>query len=418
MSDHVQEGTMNRRIILFAAAAVLAAAGPAAAKCSIARTGQVDVIGNAMPVVDHMAKAMSACSGGTLTVNVKVTDKARAETEQAFSAVSPFEVAQVSNGVFVNLHAKGQLQPITDLVAKYKAQYKLEDRMLVTVGNDVYGIAFMANAQHMFYRKDALEKAGVQPPRTYDELLAALPKLKAAGFETPFTAAYKSGWDLATEFTNIYLGAGGTFFKPGTAEPAFNNANALKTMDMMTKLKGFMSPNALALASADVTTAFQQGQAAIGILWGTRAAAMDDANVSKVVNQIEFAPAPAMSAGGKPSNAVWWDAFVMPKQMDGDRESAFLVMMEAVSEQTMKDGMAAAVWLRTGYTPGRHSKAVIDTVTANAALWPDQPYFSLAHAALGKAAADVLSGAKPAAQALADAEREYAQTARERGFLR
>jgi multiple sugar transport system substrate-binding protein len=399
---------MNRRIILLTAASVLAAAasgfvGKAEAKCSIARTGQVDVIGNAMPVVDHMAKAMSACTGSSFTVNVKVTDKARAETEQAFSAVSPFEVAQVSNGVFVNLHAKGQLQPITDLVAKYKTQYKLEDRMLVTVGNDVFGIAFMANAQHMFYRKDALEKAGVQPPKTYDELLAALPKLRAAGFETPFTAAYKSGWDLATEFTNIYLGTG---------------ANALKALDTMTKLKGFMSPNALALASADVTTAFQQGQAAIGILWGTRAAAMDDANVSKVANQIEFAPAPAMSPGGKPSNAVWWDAFVMPRQMDGDREAAFLVMMEAVSEQTMKDGMNAAVWLRSGYTPGRHSKAVIDTVTANAAMWPDQPYFSLAHAAVGKAAADVLSGAKPAAQALADAEREYMQTARERGFLR
>jgi ABC-type glycerol-3-phosphate transport system substrate-binding protein len=409
---------MNRHVVFAAASMALFTAAPVAAKCSINRTGQVDVIGNAMPVVEHMAKAMQACDGGTLKVNVKVTDKARAETEQAFSAVSPFEVAQVSNGVFVNLHAKGQLQPITDLVAKYKAQYKLEDRMLVTVGSDVYGIAFMANAQHLFYRKDALQKVGVQPPKTYDELLVALPKLKGAGFETPFSAAYKSGWDLATEFTNIYLGAGGAFFKPGSAEPAFNNAQGLKALDIMTKLKGFMSPNALALASADVTTAFQQGQAAIGVLWGTRAAAMDDPKVSKVANQVEFAPAPAVTAGGKPSNAVWWDAFVMPKRMDGDRDAAFLVMMEAVSEQTMKDGMTAAVWLRSGYTPGRYSKAVIDSVTAGAAMWPDQPYFSLAHAALGKAAADVLSGAKPPAQALADAEREYTQTAKERGFIK
>jgi multiple sugar transport system substrate-binding protein len=411
---------MKRRSFAIAAASLFAliAAESASAKCSIARTGQVDVIGNAMPVVDHMAKAMQACDGGTLKVNVKVTDKARAETEQAFAAVSPFEVAQVSNGVFVNLFSKGQLQPITDLVNKYKAQYKLEDRMLVSVGNEIYGIAFMANAQHMFYRKDALEKAGIQPPKTYDELLAALPKLKAAGFETPFTAAYKSGWDLATEFTNLYLGTGGAFFKPGTAEPAFNNANALKAMEVMGKLRGFMSPNALALASADVTTAFQQGQAAIGILWGTRAAAMDDANVSKVANQIEFAPAPAMMAGGKPSNAIWWDAFVMPKQMDGDREAAFLVMMEAVSEDTMKSGMGTAVWLRSSYTPGRHAAGVHASVNANATMWPDQPFFSLAHAALGKAAADVLSGAKPAAQAMADAEREYIQTAKERGFLK
>ena len=394
-------------------------ASPAMAKCTITRTGTVDVIGNAFPVIDHIAKAMQACANSGLTVNVKVTDKARVETEQAFAAgTSPFEVAHVSNGVLVNLLAKGQLQPMTDLVNKYKAQYKLEDRMLVTVGNDVYGIAFMANAQHLFYRKDALEKAGVQPPKTYPELLAALPKLKAAGFETPFTAAYKTGWDIATEFTNIYLGDGGEFFAPGTAMPAFNNAKAVAALDTMNKLKGFMSPNALALATADVTTAFQQGQAAMGILWASRAAAMDDDKVSKVVNQIEFAAAPAVTAGGKPSNAIWWDAFVMPKQMDGDREAAFLVMMEGISEDTMKSGMTLTNWLRSGFQPNRHSKGVAETINANAAMWPDEPYFSLAHAALGKAASDVLAGTKPAAQALADAEREYIQTAKERGFIK
>ncbi len=411
---------MNRRLFAALAATVLAGAatGPAFAKCSITQSGQVDVIGNAMPVIDHMAKAMQGCDNGSLKVNVKVTDKARVETEQAFSAgVSPFEFAQVSNGVFVTLQSKGQLQPITDLVNKYKAQYKLEDRMLVTVGADVYGIAFMANAQHLFYNKEALEKAGVQPPKTYDDVLAALPKLKAAGFETPFTAAYKSGWDVATEYTNMYLGLGGEFFEKGSAKPAFNNANGVKVLDTMVKLKGFMSPNALALASADVTTAFQQGQAAMGILWATRAAAMDDANVSKVANKIEFAAAPMMMAGGKPSNAIWWDAFVMPKQMDGDREAAFLVMMEAVSEETMKSGMNAANWVRSGFVPNRHAKGVSDTMAANAAMWPDQPYFTLAHTALGKAVADVLSGAKPASQALADAEKEYSQTAKERGFL-
>lgn len=413
---------MNRRRFGLLTATILTVALGAAsvsAKCSIARTGQVDVIVNAFPVLDHMAKVMQACETGTLKVNVKVTDKARVEIEQAFAAgTSPFELAQVSNGVLVNLLAKGQLQPLTDLVNKYRAQFKLEDRMLVTIGGEIYGIAFMANAQHLFYRKDVLAKAGVQPPKTYAELLAALPKLRAAGFETPFTAAYKSGWDVATEFTNIYLGAGGEFFEKGSAKPAFNNAKAVQALDTMTKLKTFMSPNALALATGDVTTAFQQGQAAIGVLWASRATAMDDEKVSKVKDQVEFAAAPAMVAGGKPSNAIWWDAFVMPKAMDGDRETAFLVMMEALSEDTMKSGMALTNWLRSGFQPDRYSKGVAETINADAAMWPDQPYFSLAHTVLGKAVADVLAGAKPAAQALADAEKEYAQTAKERGFLR
>jgi hypothetical protein len=108
----------------------------------------------------------------------------------------------------------------------------------------------------------------------------------------------------------------------------------------------------------------------------------------------------------------------MPKQMDGDREAAFLVMMEGISEDTMKSGMTLTNWLRSGFQPNRHSKGVAETINANAAMWPDQPYFSLAHAALGKAASDVLAGSKPAAQALADAEKEYVQTAKERGFIK
>lgn len=412
---------MNRRLFAVSAlalAAALAAVTPAAAKCSIAKAGQVDVIVNAFPVLEHIGKAMSACEGGQLKVSVKVTDKARQETEQAFAATSPFEVAQVSNGVFVNLFSKGQLQPITDLVNKYKAQYKLEDRMLVTVGGEVYGIAFMANAQHMFYRKDILAANGIAPPKTYAEMIAAADRLKKAGIETPFAAAYKAGWDVATEFTNIYLGTGGDFFKAGSAEPAFNNPKAVEALETMGKLKAYMSPNALALASGDVTTAFQQGQAALGILWASRAAAMDDDKVSKVVGKVEFAAAPAMAAGGKPANAIWWDAFVMPKSMDGDREAAFLVLMEGLSEDTMKAGMGLTTWLRSTHVPSRASVGVTASLNAGAAMWPDQPYFSLAHSELGKQVAAFLAGQKDAKTALADAEKDYRQTARDRGFIR
>lgn len=412
---------MHRRLFAVSAFALLAALGSASsalAKCTIAKSGQVDIIVNAFPVLEHIGKAMSACEGGALKVSVKVTDKARAETEQAFAATSPFEVAQVSNGVFVNLFSKGQLQPITDLVNKYKAQYKLEDRMLVTVGGEVYGLAFMANAQHMFYRKDLLEANGIAPPRTYADMIAAADKLKKAGIETPFAAAYKAGWDLGTEFTNLYLGAGGSFFKAGSAEPAFNNPAAVNSLETMGKLKAYMSPNALALASGDVTTAFQQGQAAIGILWASRAAAMDDDKVSKVVGKVEFAAAPAMTAGGKPANAIWWDAFVMPKSMDGDREAAFLVLMEGLSEETMKSGMGLTTWLRSSYVPNRTAKGVSESLAANAAYWPDEPYFALAHAELGKQVAAFLAGQKDAKTALADAEKDYRQTAKDRGFIR
>lgn len=362
---------------------------------------------------------MQECSSDKLKVNVKLTDKARVETEQAFKAgTSPFEAAHVSNGQFVALYSQGLLQPITDLVKKYKDKYKLEDRMLVTVGDDVYAIAFMANAQHLFYRKDLFEKNGIAPPKTFDDVLAASEKLKKAGMDTPYAGAFKAGWDLATEYTNIYLGMGGEFFEKGSAKSVFNNDKGIKTLELLKKLQAYMSPNALALATGEVTTAFQQGQSAVGMLWGSRAANMNDDKVSKVVGQIAFAAAPAVSAGGKPASAIWWDAFAMPKAMDGNRDIAFQVLMEGLSEDTMKSGMDKTVWLRSGYKPSPEAIGVDLTIKGGAADWPDEPYFALAHTAIGKNAADYLAGRKTAQEALADASKEYDQTAREKGFIK
>ncbi|HEX5665567.1 MAG TPA: extracellular solute-binding protein [Hyphomicrobium sp.] len=402
-----------------AAAALMCSAGFASAKCTIEGSGEVDIIANSFPVLDHIGKAMQGCSSDKLKVNVKLTDKARIETEQAFKAgTSPFEAAHVSNGQFVALYSQGLLQPITDLVKKYKDKYKLEDRMLVTVGDDVYAIAFMANAQHLFYRKDLFEKNGIAPPKTFDDVLAASEKLKKAGMDTPYAGAFKAGWDLATEYTNIYLGMGGEFFEKGSAKGVFNNDKGIKTLELMKKLQAYMSPNALALATGEVTTAFQQGQSAVGMLWGSRAANMNDDKVSKVAGQIVFAAAPSVTPGGKPASAIWWDAFAMPKAMDGNRDLAFQVMMEGLSEETMKSGMEKTVWLRSGYKPSPEAMGIDATLKGGAADWPDEPYFALAHTALGKNAADYLAGRKTAQEALADASKEYDQTAREKGFIK
>ena len=39
-------------------------------------------------------------------------------------------------------------------------------------------VAFMANAQHLVYRKDILEKLNIDVPKTYEEMLAAAQKLE------------------------------------------------------------------------------------------------------------------------------------------------------------------------------------------------------------------------------------------------
>ena len=55
-------------------------------------------------------------------------------------------------------------------------------------------IAYMANAQHLFYRSDILDAAGVAPPKTYEEVLAAAKTIKDKGLmEYPIAGTYAVG---------------------------------------------------------------------------------------------------------------------------------------------------------------------------------------------------------------------------------
>ena len=48
-----------------------------------------------------------------------------------------------------------------------------------TLNEKVYGKPWYAGARSLIYRKDMLEKAGVEPPKTWDELMAAAKAIKA-----------------------------------------------------------------------------------------------------------------------------------------------------------------------------------------------------------------------------------------------
>ena len=128
----------------------------------------------------------------------------------------------VANSSIVPLYNEGLIQPLDALVAEYGKG--LKNNQLITIDGKVMAVAFMANAQHLYYRKDILEKAGLEPPKTFEEVLAAARVIKEKGLmEFPYAANFKVGWDLGEEFVNMYLGYGGELFTPGTAQATVNN---------------------------------------------------------------------------------------------------------------------------------------------------------------------------------------------------
>jgi multiple sugar transport system substrate-binding protein len=390
------------------------------ADCDIKGAGEVNIISNSYPSLEVVNGAMEKCSSDELKVNAKMTTEHKEETAQALAASSsPYDLAQVSNSTVPALQAAGQLQSITDLVEKHRDAYNIEDSMLISLGGDVNAVAFQVNCQHLFYRTDLLEKHNIEVPKTYDEVLAAAEKLKTEeSIQFPLGGTYKSGWNLAQEFINIFLAMGGEFFQPGTALPAFNSEEGVASLELMKKLMGYMSPNALALDSTAVMQQFQQGQIAMANLWASRATKMDEASESTVVGLVDFAPAPAIKAGGAPATTLWWDGYAIPKNMDGDRDLAFQVMMEGMTESVVKANNGITIWLRSVYEPTRFSKGAYASATAGAPSYPMKPQIGLVHSALGSNIGDFMSGKESAEDSLADAESAYLAAAKEKGYVK
>lgn len=391
----------------------------AAAECSVEGSGEVNVISNFFEALEVLANEMETCEGNGVVIDTKLTTDHKEETNKAFeAATSPFDAAAVANSSITLLQAKGQLMPLNDLVEKYRDEYDIEEGMLIRFGDDIAAIAFMVNAQHLFYRKDIFESAGVAVPTTWDELLAAADALKAAGVEHPYGAAFGNSWELGNEYVNLLLANGGALFDPATSESTFETPEAIAALETMGALYKHMSPNAMSMDFGDVKRQLQQGDVAMAILWGNEASAMDNPEESTVVDKIGFAPAPAMTAGGAPASTFWWDGYVIPKNLDGDPDLTFQVLMHAMRADTVRANNDVTLWIRSAYEPGRYTSAITDTVVAGAPPFPMNPQASLAHSALGENIADFIVGKESAAESLADATRAYRAAAREQGLLK
>ncbi len=415
---------MRRRQVLVAAIPSGWASGthalPACRQAGL--QAQLELVSNSFPVMQHLVRRAVACNGGGLHVNVKLTPRVQNEVETAFASAgkSPFDAAVVSASVFSDLYAHSQLFPMTDLVRKYGAQFGLEERMLVRMNGEVMAIAFMQNTQNLYYRRDLFQRHGIKVPATYEQMLQAAEVLRVRepGIANPIAQTFAQGWDLATEFTNLLFSMGGRFFQPGSAEPAFQGPEGVATVALMRSMLPYMSPNALASSADDVMNQLQQGRAAMGVLWASRAARMDDPGASRVVGLIDFAAAPAARPGGGSAAHLWWDGVVMPRNGPAQREATFQVLMEMLSAASVAEGNDLTIWVRSNYQPGRTGAGVALAQAGGAKVWPAEPFFSLAHTQVGKVLADAIKGVRDPAQALAGAADAYRVAAVEKGYVR
>ena len=406
----------------FVALAILGASmGTAHADCGIA-SGTVNILSNDFPALQTVASRAEECASDTVTVTKnQTTEHKEIQVPALTTNPASYSVAVVSNSSLVALLNDDLVRPMDELVEKYGQI--LQDSQLIKIDGKVMAIAFMANAQHLWYRKDLFEQAGLDAPATYEDVIASAKALREQGIlDNPVAANLKAGWDLGAEFVNMYTGFGGELFAPGSAEVSIDNEAGVKTLEMLKELSSYMSPDFVTYNSNEVSPLWEAGEVAMYNGWGSRAGGILDPEgkaTAEVRENSAFVSAPLVGGGEVPATRLWWDGFAIAKNIsDEDAEASFQAMMHALSPELLADHADEAVWLIDGYDPTPASAGVIATVQAKAKPFPMVPYMGLLHTALGDNLSEFLQGQESAEQALADASTAYTTAAKEGGFVK
>ena len=394
-------------------------ASSAWAGCGISE-GRVSIVGNEFPAIQTIGAGAMECAGGGVTVETNLTaDHQKINLPGMTGNPAEFTSAIVANSSIVALMNNDVIRPLNDLVAKHGQG--LQKSQLVTIDGNIMGIAFMANAQHLTYRSDVLDELRIAVPSTYEEMLAAAETIRNYNLmQYPIGGAYASGWNLAEEFVNMYIGHGGEFFKPGSAEIAVNNQHGVDSLNMMKSLSEYMNPDFLTHDSNATSAEWKAGNVALMNMWGSRIGALRGDEVDAAVVAATATAGPMTVGGGTTAaSTLWWDGFTVAKNIsDTDAEATFMAMMHAIRPAMLNETTSPqAVWLIDGYEPTPAAAGVFAAAAMGTKPYPMLPYAGLMHSAAGAELVDFMQGKETAKEALAGLEAAYTTAATEKGYL-
>jgi multiple sugar transport system substrate-binding protein len=210
----------------------------------------------------------------------------------------------------------GLLEPLDDLIAPVKNDFSATSLIPYTLNGKVYAIPMIEDTGLLYYRKSVLAKAGVKPPETMDELIAAAKKLTTSSQKGLFIGNDGGINALA----QVAPWSAGSNFLTADNQLAFNNDRTVLAYQKVRELSqstsillGYVTDWADPGAITSGATAMQWGG-----LWsmpGIRKEIGDDFGV---------VPWPKLDAQGTPATFVGgWGAVVAAKGKHVQESKAF-----------------------------------------------------------------------------------------------
>ncbi len=192
----------------------------------------------------------------------------------------------------------------------------------------LYGLPFYGESSFLMYRKDVLQKKGIEMPErpTWQQVADIAAKVDGAepGMKGICLRGLPGWGEMFAPLTTLVNTFGGTWFEkdwtPKVDAPEFKAA----TNFYVNLIKAHGEPGASQAGFTECLNALSQGKVAMWYDATSAAGSLEDPSVSKVSGKIGYAQAPIVKT--KASGWLWTWAFVMPKTTKkADEASKFML---------------------------------------------------------------------------------------------
>ncbi|KRE98912.1 ABC transporter substrate-binding protein [Paenibacillus sp. Soil766] len=312
-----------------------------------------------LAMLQDVVKATEAkVPGLTITLDgvedkVNRFEKLRAE----MAAGNPPEIFDLFGGTDTKDYVKANrlldLTPILQELGLTDNFYSFEE---FTVNGKIYGIPMAGYVEGLYYNKKILAEQGIKLPETWDELVAAAGKLKAAKI-TPFAMAAKDSWVINMMINTMWVRTAGADSIEGllNGSKKWTDPEVLKAFEQYRTLiqKDYFQDGSLALAYAEQQNAFISGNAAFMFDGSWANTPLLDPEKSVIAHDVGFMNFPSMGGPGDGyinggwSNAYGFSKKVTPEQLLAIKEFIKQMYTESMQKrQLVEEGMPPAMKLQ------------------------------------------------------------------------
>ena len=227
---------------------------------------------------------------------------------------------------------------------KVMARYLPAYREANIVGGKVIALPYFADAQFLYYRKDLLEKHGVQPPKTWAELKTSAEKIMKAEGNANLSGFQTAGAPIEGTVCSYLVPLWGTGSNLTNAGGKLNlaGAEARKPFELWAELKasGVTPPNLAEIPTDRIRQNFQAGNLLYGMTWGyVWQRSQGDAD-STVKDKVGVVPLPGFSADKAATCIGGWQLAV--SSYSKNKKAAFDLALYLSSPEVAKAQAIAA----------------------------------------------------------------------------